>query len=68
MKVEECIVTVERRSMGGCLDLAFVFAGVFRTFVSIVADLCGAVVRSGLAACFRHSGDAVMVDRHLFVF
>lgn len=29
MKVEECIVTVERRSMGGCLDLAFVFAREF---------------------------------------
>ena len=29
MKVEDCIVTVERRSMGGCLDLAFVFAREF---------------------------------------
>ena len=29
MKVEECIVTVERRTMGGCLDLAFVFAREF---------------------------------------
>lgn len=29
MKVDECIVTVERRSMGGCLDLAFVFAREF---------------------------------------
>ncbi len=29
MKVEECIVTVERRSTGGCLDLAFVFAREF---------------------------------------
>lgn len=29
MKVEECIVTVERRSLGGCLDLAFVFAREF---------------------------------------
>lgn len=29
MRVEECIVTVERRSMGGCLDLAFVFAREF---------------------------------------
>ena len=45
-----------------------VCAGVFRTFVSIVADLRGAVVRSGLAACFRSGGDAVMVNRDLPVF
>ena len=25
MKVEDCIVTVERRNVGGCIDLAFVF-------------------------------------------
>ncbi len=29
MRVEECIVSVERRSFGGCLDLAFVFAREF---------------------------------------
>ena len=29
MKVEDCIVTVERRTLGGCLDLAFVFARQF---------------------------------------
>lgn len=29
MRVEDCIVTVERRSVGGCLDLAFVFAREF---------------------------------------
>ena len=29
MKVEECIVSVERRTLGGCLDLAFVFAREF---------------------------------------
>lgn len=29
MKVEDCIVSVERRSFGGCLDLAFVFAREF---------------------------------------
>lgn len=29
MKVEDCIVTVERRSVGGCIDLAFVFARQF---------------------------------------
>lgn len=29
MKVEECIVSVERRSFGSCLDLAFVFAREF---------------------------------------
>lgn len=29
MKIEDCIVTVERRSLGSCLDLAFVFAREF---------------------------------------
>jgi len=29
MKVEDCIVTVERRTVGGCIDLAFVFARQF---------------------------------------
>ena len=29
MKVEDCIVSVERRSFGGCLDLAFVFSREF---------------------------------------
>ena len=29
MKVEDVIVSVERRSMGGCIDLAFVFARTF---------------------------------------
>ncbi|MFO0977197.1 MAG: hypothetical protein U0996_12415 [Planctomycetaceae bacterium] len=29
MKVEDCIVVVERRSLGGCIDLAFVFAREF---------------------------------------
>ncbi|MCA9048689.1 MAG: hypothetical protein KDA89_08170 [Planctomycetaceae bacterium] len=29
MKVEDCIVAVERRTVGGCIDLAFVFASRF---------------------------------------
>lgn len=29
MRVEDCIVSVERRSLGGCVDLAFVFARAF---------------------------------------
>lgn len=29
MKVEDCIVTVERRQVGGCIDLAFVFTRQF---------------------------------------
>ena len=29
MKVEDCIVTVERRNVGGCIDLAFVFLRQF---------------------------------------
>lgn len=29
MKVEDCIVAVERRTVGGCIDLAFVFARHF---------------------------------------
>ncbi|MEZ6063724.1 MAG: hypothetical protein R3C19_25525 [Planctomycetaceae bacterium] len=36
MKVEDCIVSVERRSLGGCLDLAFVFA---RHFAAPIARL-----------------------------
>ena len=40
MKVEDCIVTVERRSVGGCIDLAFVFARQF----------AGPLL--GLTACF----------------
>lgn len=29
MKIEDCIVTVERRSLGGCIDLAFVYCREF---------------------------------------
>lgn len=36
MKVEDCIVTVERRSLGGCLDLAFVFARHFAGPISLL--------------------------------
>lgn len=45
MKVEECIVSVERRSLGGCFDLAFVFsrefAGpLFRLWLSCALPSC----------------------------
>ena len=40
MKVEECIVTVERRSIGGCLDLAFVFAREFAGPLSRLWLIC----------------------------
>ena len=48
MKVEECIVSVERRSFGGCLDLAFVFARefagpLFRLWLICVVPSCGLV-------------------------
>ncbi|MBL8816411.1 MAG: hypothetical protein JNL58_10290 [Planctomyces sp.] len=48
MKIEECIVTVERRSLGGCIDLAFVFcrefAGpIFRQWLIFAIPSCLAV-------------------------
>jgi len=48
MKVEECIVSVERRSFGGCLDLAFVFgrefAGpLFRLWLICAVPSCAVV-------------------------
>lgn len=48
MKVEDCIVTVERRSLGGCLDLAFVFAREFaapvmRLMLIFAVPSCGLV-------------------------
>lgn len=48
MKVEECIVSVERRSLGGCLDLAFVFARefagpLFRLWLICAVPSCGLV-------------------------
>ena len=48
MKVEDCIVTVERRSVGGCLDLAFVFARefagpLFRLWLICAVPSCGLV-------------------------
>ncbi len=42
MKVEDCIVSVERRNLGGCLDLAFVFARQFAAPLSLLT-LCFAV-------------------------
>ena len=42
MKVEDCIVSVERRSVGGCVDLAFVFARQFILPLSALT-LCFAV-------------------------
>jgi len=48
MKVEECIVSVERRTLGGCLDLAFVFAREFagpltRLWLLCAVPSCAAV-------------------------
>ncbi len=48
MKVEDCIVSVERRSMGGCLDLAFVFgrhfaAPITRLMLMFAVPSCGLV-------------------------
>ena len=42
MKVEDCIVAVERRSLGGCMDLAFVFARRFAWPVTSLT-LCFAI-------------------------
>jgi hypothetical protein len=40
MKVEDCIVAVEPRSLGGCLDLAFVFSREFAVPLSRLWLLC----------------------------
>jgi hypothetical protein len=48
MKVEDCIVSVERRSVGGCIDLAFVFARQFFLPLSWLT-LCFAVPSTLLA-------------------
>jgi hypothetical protein len=40
MKVEDCIVAVEPRSLGGCLDLAFVFSREFAAPLSRLWLLC----------------------------
>ncbi|MFM7055581.1 MAG: hypothetical protein ACKO2P_01525 [Planctomycetota bacterium] len=45
MKVEDCIVTVERRTLGECVDLAFVFsrefaAPLFRIWLVCAAPSC----------------------------
>lgn len=42
MRVEDCIVSVERRSLGGCIDLAFVFARQF-ALPLLSVTLCFAV-------------------------
>ena len=36
MKVEDCIVAVERRSLGGCIDLAFVFVRTYALPIGIL--------------------------------
>ena len=48
MKVEDCIVSVERRSIGGCIDLSFVFARQFILPLSALT-LCFAVPSTLLA-------------------
>lgn len=40
MRVEDCIVSVERRTFGGCLDLAFVFAREFAAPLTRLWLLC----------------------------
>lgn len=58
MKVEDCIVSVERRTVGGCLDLGFVF---FRHFAVPLLQMtaCFAVPCSLLVWMY---GDAVRHD------
>jgi len=61
MRVEDCIVAVERRKVGGCLDLAFVFA---RRFAAPLLKLTAcfavpSVVLSWLVA--RHLGADVLL-------
>ncbi|MFO1002869.1 MAG: hypothetical protein U0936_21265 [Planctomycetaceae bacterium] len=40
MKVEECIVSVERRTFGGCMDLAFVFSREFAAPITRLWLIC----------------------------
>lgn len=47
MKVEDCIVSVERRTVGGCIDLAFVFARQFAAPL-ITLTSCFAIPCTGL--------------------
>ena len=69
MKVEECIVTVERRSHGWVPGSGIrVCAGIFRPFVSSVADLRGAVLRSGLAAGVRIAAGMLLWSIVIFLF
>jgi hypothetical protein len=66
MKVENCIVTVERRSTGGCLDLAFVFAREFAGPLSRLWLIC-AVPSCGLVWLMA-SESTTMLLRSMLVF
>lgn len=68
MKVEECIVTVERRSVGGCLDLAFVFAREFAGPLSRLWLIC-AVPSCGLVWLMASESTTMLVPSMLvFMF
>lgn len=53
MKVEDCIVAVERRTVGGCLDLAFLFTRQFAVPIcrlTLVFAVPGCLLVAGLAS------------------
>jgi len=66
MKVENCIVTVERRSTGGCLDLAFVFAREFAGPLLRLWLICA--VPSCALVWLMASGSTTMLLRSILVF
>lgn len=60
MKIEDCIVTVERRSLGGCLDLAFVFTREFAAPLSRLL-LIFAVPSCGLVWLLTSAGTDMLI-------
>jgi hypothetical protein len=66
MRVEECIVSVERRTLGGCLDLAFVFAREFAGPLSRLWLICA--VPSCIAVWLMVSQSTDMLFPSILVF
>ncbi len=67
MKVEDCIVSVERRTVGGCIDLAFVFARHFAGPL-IRLTLCFAVPCTILVWTVANSLGSVVLIPSICIF
>ena len=67
MKVEDCIVSVERRTVGGCIDLAFVFARHFAGPL-IRLTLCFAVPCTLLVWTVANSLGSVVLIPSICIF